>query len=220
MCAAVQLYDVTSLAFDPDGRRLFFTTNNTHGLRNLNVFDLKTHKRSSSGTTCGSAILSSAARTGRFGEYGMQTGCRALCAWRPPFKSPRVLYTLPYASDFFNLDLSPDGTQLTGALTDESGTQRLVRYQTADLLAGKTTHEVLYDFQFDSPDSFTFSPDGRVSVRIILCDGRFESVSFRSEDKKKLDALSNSETGTLPATAARMTDRWRRLSIRPRDFAL
>ena len=43
------VYDVASLAFDPDGRRLFFTTNNSHGLRNLNVFDLKTRKRSEIG---------------------------------------------------------------------------------------------------------------------------------------------------------------------------
>ena len=49
MCPAVQFTMSASLAFDPDGRRLFFTTNNTHGLRNLNVFDLKTRKRSAIG---------------------------------------------------------------------------------------------------------------------------------------------------------------------------
>jgi hypothetical protein len=111
-----------------------------------------------------------------------------------PFKSPKVLYTLPYASDFFNLDLSPDGTQLTGALADESGKQRLVRFRTADLLAGKTDHEVLYDFQFDSPDSFAFSPDGRYLFGSSYLTGASNLFRFDLETKK-LNALSNSETG-------------------------
>ena len=100
-----------------------------------------------------------------------------------------MLYTLPYASDFFDLDLSPDGQQLTGALTDETGTQRLVRFQTADLLAGKTTHEVLYDFKFNSPDSFTFSPDGRYLLGSSYVTGASNLFRFDLETKK-LEALS------------------------------
>jgi hypothetical protein len=121
-------------------------------------------------------------------------GLSSIVRLEPPFKSPKVLYTFPYASDLFNLDLSPDGSQLTGALVDETGTQRLVKYQTADLLAGNTTHEVLYDFQFNSPDSFTFSPDGRYLFGSSYLTGA--SNLFRFDlDTKKLDALSNSETG-------------------------
>ena len=61
------LYYVTSLAFDPDGRRLFFTTNN-NGLRTLNVFDLSTRKTRCSPGICAPAIWSSIAKTGRYGE--------------------------------------------------------------------------------------------------------------------------------------------------------
>ena len=55
-------------------------------------------------------------------------GLSSIVRMEGDLKSLRMLYTLPYASDFFDLDLSPDGQQLTGALTDETGTQRLVRF--------------------------------------------------------------------------------------------
>jgi hypothetical protein len=188
------LYDVTSLAFDPDGRQLFFTTNNARGLRSLYVFDLKTRK---------SALLVRDLRVGDLvysrsdgSLWGVrhENGLSSIVRLEPPFKSAKTLYTLPYASDLFNLDISPDGTQLTGALSDESGTQRLVRYQTADLLAGKPTHEVLYDFKFNSPDSFTYSSDGRYLFGSSYLTGASNLFRFDLETKK-LDALSNTETG-------------------------
>ena len=188
------IYDVTSLAFDPDGRRLFFTTNNTQGLRSLYVFDLKTHKKTLLGAHMRIGDLVFCRKDGSLWGVTHENGLSSIVRLETPFKSPIVLYTLPFATNFFNLDLSPDGTQLTGAMTDESGTQRLVKFQTADLLAGKTTHEVLYDFQFDSPDSFTFSADGKYLFGSSYLTGA--SNLFRFDLKtKKLDALSNSETG-------------------------
>jgi hypothetical protein len=188
------LYDVTSLTFDPDGRRLFFTTNNTRGLRSLNVFDLKTHKRTFIGHRLRIGDLVFCRKDGSLWGVRHDNGLSSLVRMEPPFKAARVLYTLPYASDLFGLDISPDGEQMTGALIDETGTQRLVRFQTADLLAGKTTHEVLYDFKYDSPDSFTFSPDGRYLYGSSYLTGA--SNLFRFDlDTKKLETLSNTETG-------------------------
>ncbi|MGB6192421.1 MAG: hypothetical protein WBF42_08140 [Terracidiphilus sp.] len=188
------LYDVTSLAFDPDGRRLFFTTNNARGLRSLYVFDLKSRTTTLlvRDLRVGDLVYSRNDRS----LWGVRhdNGLSSIVRLEPPFKSVKVLYTLPYASDFFNLDLSPDGTQLTGALSDESGTQRLVRYQTADLLSGKPSHEVLYNFKFNSPDSFTYSPDGRYLFGSSYLTGASNLFRFDLETKK-LDALSNTETG-------------------------
>ncbi len=188
------VYDVASLAFDPDGQRLFYTTNNTRGLRSLYVFDIKTRKPS---------LIARNARVGDLAFcrddaslWGVihNNGLSGIVRMAAPFKSLQIAITLPYASNLSNLDLSPDGAQLIGALTDESGKQRLVRYQTADLLAGKTDNEVLYDFQFNSPDSFVYSPDGRYLFGSSYLTGA--SNLFRLDlDTKKLDALSNSETG-------------------------
>ncbi|HWG21006.1 MAG TPA: hypothetical protein VG225_10800 [Terracidiphilus sp.] len=188
------VYDVASLAFDPDGRRLFFTTNNTRGLRSLYMFDLQTHKRAliALNARVGDLVFCRKDRT----LWGVMhnNGLSSIVRIEEPFKSLRVLNTFPYASNLSNLDLSPDGMQLTGSLTDETGKQRLVRFQTADLMAGKTEHEVLYDFQFDSPDSFTFSPDGRYLFGSSYLTGASNLFRFDLETKK-LEALSNSETG-------------------------
>lgn len=188
------IYDVTSLAFDPDGRRLFFTTNNARGLRSLKIFDLRTRKTSLIGHNLRVGDLVFRRKDGSLWGVRHDNGLSSIVRLEPPFKSLSVLYTLPYASDFFNLDLSPDGQQLTGAFIDETGTQRLVRYRTADLLAGKTTHEVLYDFQTASPDSFTFSSDGRYLFGSSYLTGASNLFRFDLETKK-LEALSNSETG-------------------------
>ena len=128
--------------------------------------------------------------------WGMQhrNGLSHIVRLEAPFREGKVLHTFPYATDFYDLDLSPDGAQLTGALVDESGTQRLVRFQTVDLLAGKASPEVLQDFQFNSPGSFTFSPDARYLYGSSYYTGA--SNLFRFDLKtRKLEALSNTETG-------------------------
>jgi hypothetical protein len=188
------IYDVTSLAFDPDGRRLFFTTNNTQGMRSLNVFDLNSRKRTTIGRNVRMGDLVFCRKDGSLWGVRHNNGLSSIVRLGADHKSLSTLHTLPYASDFFNLDLSPDGSQLTGAFVDETGTQRLVRYQTEDLLAGRTNHEVLYDFQFNSPDSFAFSPDGRYLFGSSYLTGASNLFRFDLETKK-LDALTNSETG-------------------------
>ena len=41
------------------------------------------------------------------------------------------------ASDLFDLDVSPDGKYLTGAITDLSGRQKLVRFEIEKLRKGE-----------------------------------------------------------------------------------
>ena len=193
------MYDVTSLAFDPDGRRLFFTTNSASGRRSLNVFDLNSRKRTMIGRNTRMGDLVFCRKDGSLWGVRHDNGLSSIVRLGSDLKSLRSLYTLPYASDFFNLDLSPDGSQLTGAFVDETGTQRLVRYQTEDLLAGRTDHEVLHDFGTNSPDSFVFSPDGRYLFGSSYLTGASNLFRFDLETKK-LDALSNTETGLFRPT--------------------
>ena len=187
------LYTVSALAFDPDGRRLFYTTNN-RTVRGLSVYDLNTRK---------SAKIAQYLRTGDLvfnrndgSLWGMQhhNGLSSVVRMEAPFRVGKVLHTFPYATDFYDLDLSPDGGQLTGALVDESGTQRLVRFQTAQLLAGQAAPEVLQDFQFNSPGSFTYSTDGRYLYGSSYYTGASNLFRFDLETRK-LEALSNTETG-------------------------
>ena len=188
------VYDVASLAFDPDGRRLFFTTNNNRGLRSLYLFDLKTRKKTRIGTNSRIGDLVFCRKDGSLWGVMHNNGLSSLVRMEPPFKSLRAIGTLPYATNLFNLDFSPDGAQLSAALVDATGTQRLVRYQAADLMAGNTTPETLYDFHYDSPDSFAFSPDGQYLYGSSYLTGASNLFRLNLETKK-LEALSNAETG-------------------------
>ena len=188
------VYDVASLAFDPDGRRLFFTTNNAHGTRGISVFDLNTRKTTTIGRNLRTGDLVFSRKDGSLWGVRHENGLSSIVRFEAGNKSFRSLYTFPYASDFFNLDLSPDGSELTGALLDETGMQRLVMYRTEDLLAGGAKHDVLYDFKTNSPDCFVFSPDGRYLFGSSYLTGASNLFRFDIETKK-LDALSNSETG-------------------------
>jgi hypothetical protein len=105
------IYDVTSLAFDPDGRRLYFTTNNTSGMRSLNVFDLNSRKRSTIGRNVRLGDLVFCRKDGSLWGVRHNNGLSSIIRLGADHKSLSTLYTLPYASDFFNLDLSPDGSQ-------------------------------------------------------------------------------------------------------------
>jgi hypothetical protein len=127
-------------------------------------------------------------------EMRHDNGLSSIVRLEPPFHAARVLHTFPYASDFFDIDLSADGGQLTGALVDQTGTQRLVRFRTADLLAGGSSYEVLQDFQFNSPGSFVSSPDGRYLYGSSYQTGASNLFRFDLE-AKKVEALSNTETG-------------------------
>lgn len=187
------LYYVTSLAFDQRNSRLFFTTNN-NDFRGLSVFNLKTRK---------TTVLARQMRVGElvFNQkegvlWGVRhsNGLASLMRIEAPFEKAKVVYTFPYPSDFFDLDISPDGKQLTGGVTDASGSQRLIRFKIADLLAGNTTPEVLHEFGYNSPGSFTFSPDGRYLYGSSYITGVSNLFRFDLETRK-LEALSNSDTG-------------------------
>lgn len=188
------IYDVASIAFDPAGRRLFFTTNNSHGLRSLDVFDLNSRRTTRIGHNVRVGDIVFCRKDGSLWGMRHQNGQSTIVRFAPDLKSFKSIHTFPYASDLSNLDLSPDGSELIGVLLDETGTQRLVRYRTEDLLAGEAKPEVLYDFKTNSPDSFDFSPDGRYLFGSSYLTGASNLFRFDLETKK-LDALSNTETG-------------------------
>jgi len=188
------VYEVASLAFDPDRRQLFFTSNNAHGLRSLKVFDLAARRTKWLQTDMRIGDLVFCRKDATLWGVRHDNGLSSIVRLQPGSKKMQVIHTLPYASDFFNLDLSPDGTQLTGALVDATGTQKLVRFNTIDLIAGKYAPQVLHDFQYNSPDGFVFSADGNYLFGSSYVTGASNLFRFDLRENK-LEALSNSDTG-------------------------
>ena len=60
--------------------------------------------------------------------------------WRSPRAVPFDRDAAPnslYGEDIFDIDISPDGRYLTGAISDVSGRQKLVRFQVDQLRKGE-----------------------------------------------------------------------------------
>jgi hypothetical protein len=188
------LYYVTSLAYDPDLRTLFFTTDNS-GWRDLMAVDVASGK---------TRKLIKDARTGDLAYnrsdrsiWGVRhfNGISTVVRIPYPYKEWNHVYSFAYGNDLFDLDISPDGRHLVAALTDVSGLHlRLITMETEELLAGGDAYEVLFDFENSTPANFVFSPDGKY----IFGSSYYNGVSniYRYDwDKRDIDLVSNCETG-------------------------
>jgi hypothetical protein len=189
----VALYYVTSMTYDKEGQRIFYTTDNTNW-RELNVLDLHTNRsqRLLTNTRVGDLVYNPVDRA----IWGMRhhNGQSTIVRIPEPFTTVEELSTFAYGSDLFDIDVSPDGRYLSGSMSNMSGQQKLVRYETASLKQKQSAFEVLHDFDYATPGNFVFSPDGRY----LYGSSYFTGVSnlFRYDvEGKKLDAMTNAETG-------------------------
>jgi WD40 repeat protein len=187
------LYYVSSLAFDPGGRKLFYTTDNNNW-RDLRVFDLATHRSRTLIKDARTGDLAFSQASGVLWGIRHSNGLSSLVSIAPPYTEQKLAHEFEYGSDIFDIDISPDGRYLIGALPDLSGRQKLVRFETEKLLGGDATFEVLHDFEYNTPGNFVYSPDGRY----LYGSSYYTGVSnlFRYDIATgKMDAISNAETG-------------------------
>ncbi len=186
-------FSVTSLAFDAASRTLFYTTDNADW-RHLVSLEMETGR---------SRVL---IRDSRVGDLAFNAADRSLWGVRhdngfstlvripAPYREWNQIRTLPYGTDLFDLDISPDGSTLIGSMSEISGRQLLVKMDVAALMARDTTHQVLYEFGDWSPSNFVFSPDGRY----LYGSSYYSGVSniFRYDlERRSMRPLSNAETG-------------------------
>lgn len=187
------LFYVCGLAFDPEGRKLYYTSAN-NDWRGLHVFDLATSRatRLIENFRAGDLAFSNADRVLWAVRHG--NGFSSLVEVAPPYTEATQLVEFPYGTDIFDLDVSPDGEWLTAALADSTGRQKLVKFRTGRLRAKDGTFEVIHDFDFSSPANFVFSPDGRYLYGTSYYTGASNIFRFETATGT-MDVLSNSETG-------------------------
>lgn len=184
---------VTSLAFEPSSRTLFFTTNNADW-RHLLALDL---------TTGDTRVL---LRDARIGDLAFNRADRSLWGVRHdngfstlvripyPYTEWNRVHTLPYGRDLFDLDIAADGSSLIGSMSEISGAQRLVRIPVDSLLQGDATPEVLFEFGDWSPSNFVFSGDGRFLYGSSYYSG-VSNIYRYDVARRRMEPLSNAETG-------------------------
>ncbi len=187
------LYFVSSLAWDPSTRTLFYTADND-GWRDLCALDPRTGR---------SRVLM---RDARIGDLAFDRIDRSLWAVRhfngisslvrlePPYHDYHRVMSLPYGRDLYDLDISPDGKWLSASRGEISGQHALRLYDLNALAAGDTSSRVLHDFGASIPSGFVFSQDGRA----LYGSSYYTGVSniFRYDlETAHMDIVSNCETG-------------------------
>ena len=187
------IYSVTSLAFDPAARALFYTTDNG-AFRDLVRLDIATRR---------SEVLMKDARIGdlAFSQadrslWGIRhlNGICTLVRIPPPYKEWRQVFSWPYGTVPYDLDVSPDGSQLVASFGDISGRQEVRILDLQALARGETTPVAAFDFGPAVPNNFVFAEEGRA----LYGSSYYTGVSniFRYDlAKKAVEAVSNAETG-------------------------
>ncbi len=187
------LYYVTSLAWDAKDRKLFYTTDN-NDWRDLNVYDVDTRhsRRLIRDNRTGDLALNPADHS----LWGVRhaDGRSFLVEIPAPYQKTEIRKEFDYGDDIFDIDVSPDGLHLTGAVADVSGRQKLVRFKIGDLRKGGAAYEVLHDFEYNSPGNFVHSPDGRYLYGSSYYTGASNLWRYDIETGK-MDVISNAETG-------------------------
>jgi hypothetical protein len=188
-----RIYTVTSLAWDPGARTLFYTSDN-NALRDLLSVspDTGETKLLLKDARIGELVYSPAERA----LFGIRTlnGLATLVRIAPPYKEWQSLYTWPYGEVAYDLDLSADASLVSFSHGDASGRQSLRIVKLETLHKGDATAVAQFDFGAAIPSNFVFTPDGKY----LYGSSYYTGVSniFRYDlASGKLDAVSNTETG-------------------------
>ena len=186
------IYQVTSIAYDPAGTIFYTTDNLAH--RDLIALDPRTGR---------ATLLQKDLRVGDLAFnradkslWGVRTlnGLHTLVRMEPPYADWTQIVTFPYGTILYDLDISPDGTRLAASFGDLHGKQNVRVLAMDKVRAGDATPVMQFDFGAGVPNDFVFSPDGRV----LYGSSYFTGVSniFRYDlTTRKLDAVTNTDSG-------------------------
>ncbi len=187
------IYSVTSLAWDPDARALFYTTDNS-SFRDLMQLDPDTGKARmlQKDARIGDIVFSKSDKA----LWGLRhlNGLVTIVRIPEPYTSWEQMVTLPYGTIAYDLDVSPDGTTLVASFGEINGKQD-VRVLSIEALKKKdATPLARFDFAQSVPNDFTFSADGRYLYGSAYLTG--VSNIFRYElASGTVEAVSNTDTG-------------------------
>ena len=187
------IYTVTSLAWDPDARVLFYTTDNG-SYRDLVQLDPATGKTRmlQKDARIGDIVFSKADNA----LWGIRhlNGFVTIVRIPAPYTSWEQMVTLPYGTIAYDVDVSPDGTKLVASFGEISGAQDVRVLSVEALKKRDATPLATFNFAQSVPNDFTFSADGRYLYGSSYLTG--VSNIFRYElATGAVEAVSNTDTG-------------------------
>ena len=187
------VYRVASVAFDPDSDTIFYTTDN-YNYRDLVQLDRKSGKAKTLQRDVRIGEIVFNRQDGSLWGVRHLNGYASIVRIPKPYTEWQLVKTLPYGGILYDLDISPDGTLLSGSFGDLRARHTLEVHQIDKLLEGELEAVASFTFGQTIPESFVFSPDGRY----LFGSSYYTGVSniFRFEvETGELEAVSNTETG-------------------------
>jgi len=187
------LYYVTSLAFDPNSKTLFYTTDN-YDWRSLYSLNVKTGENK--------LLL----KEQRIGDLAFNLADSSLWGIRHyngqstivripyPYTDWNQIYTWPFGQDMYNIDVSHNGKLITGALAEINGQQLLIKMNIDSLMNGDFTYDTLFNFENSIPANFIFSNDDKYLYGTSYYSG-VSNIYRYDIGKKDIQIMSNAETG-------------------------
>lgn len=190
----MMLYWVTSVAFDPDARKVYYVDDN-RAYRDLMEVDVDTGKK---------RMLLRDARIGDLvvnprdkSMWGIrhQNGYATIVRVPPPYAGFNQIHTFDYGITPFDLDISPDGSMISASYGEINGTQSVRVWKLQSFEEGAGPDEVArLDLPPSTPEGFTFAPDGKSLYGTSYYTGASNVFRFDLATQK-YEVLSNASTG-------------------------
>jgi hypothetical protein len=153
------LYYVTNFAYDEENNRIFCTTHNQNW-RGLKIVDLDNgdEKTLFDYVRITELVYSKQEKA----LYGIQIidGRTAIVKLSGDFTNVSRLYSIPFGNSFFDIDISPNGSLLSGTFAEPTGSQKLMIFNLDSLNLGKVDTTTVYEFEDNSASNFVFCEDG------------------------------------------------------------
>jgi hypothetical protein len=190
----MMLYKVTSLAFDPDARKAYYTEDN-YAFRDIIEVNVDTGEKTMllRDARIGDLVLNPVDKS----LWGIrhQNGFATIVRLPAPYQAFNQIHTFDYGEIPFDLDISPDGTMVSASYGEINGDQSVRVWSMASLLGDGLPEEVSrLSLPPSTPESFIFTPDGKGLIGTSYYTGvsnvfRFDIAS------KKYEVVSNASTG-------------------------
>ena len=193
-----RIYSVTSLAFDPKAKTLFYTADNA-AYRDLMRLDPKTGRERMLFRDLRVGDLAFDRSDASLWGIRVFNGICTVVRIPAPYSDWKQVYSWPYGEVVYDLDVSPDGTQVVLAVGEITGRQTLRTFEVSALLRGEATPTHTFELGTSIPSNFRFSPDGKYLYGSSYYTGVSNIFRFVLATGK-MEALTNSETGFFQPT--------------------
>ncbi len=189
----MMLYKVTSLAYDETARKAYYTEDN-YAFRDLMEIDVDTGKKRMllRDARIGDIVLNKVDRS----LWGIrhQNGYATIVRIPAPYAGFNQVFTFDYGQTPFDLDVSPDGSQVSASFGEINGDQSVRIWTAESMLAGAPEEVARLNLPPSTPEGFVFTPDGKGLIGSAYYTGVSNIFQFDIASQK-WDVLSNASTG-------------------------